>query len=247
MAIVIFQHSEFSAAGRLGRILRDHGHRLDIRRLHRGDPLPADLDNIDGIITCGGPQSANDDTQPWLADEMDYLESARTADLPIIGICLGCQILGRTFGGTVARRERIEFGWHPVRLTKHGKDDIVHAGVGWETMQFHYHRDEVTALPPGAAHIASSAACKQQTWSLGRNIYAFQYHGECDAATIRAWLDDEPSVCAEAGITEDDLLAQTAQFMPQMARITERLFERIALLVVPVDRRVAGLAKEMHH
>jgi GMP synthase-like glutamine amidotransferase len=249
MAIVVLEHSDLDPSLRLGKTLRDYGHRLRVRRVHRGEPVPADLDDVHGVISMGGEPSSNDASLPWLAPEMAFLRAAHAAALPVVGICLGCQVLARALGGEVGPvgGPGIEIGWQPVTLTDAGRDDIVHSGIGWSTMQFHWHREMVTKLPPGARALASSKLSPVQAWSIGLRTYAFQFHPEVEPATIDAWIADDPEALAEGGITEADIRGQTQANYAAFHRITQRLFEQIALLLMPVDRINRGLVKDLMH
>jgi len=248
MSILIFRHSDSANAGRLAAMLRDGGHRLRVFDLHQGAALPLDLDDVDGIISCGGDPSATDDSLPWLAREMDLLREAHHAEIPIVGLCLGCQILARALGGEVGLLESgIELGWYPVYLTHAGMNDPVHAGVGWTTLMFHWHREQVIRLPKGANALAKSARTPVQAWSLGLRTYAFQYHPEVAPGDIARWIEESPDDLVEAMLTAEQLLAQTRANYSAFHRVTTRIFEQFALLVAPVDRRFSGLAKDLHH
>ncbi|MCI0365351.1 MAG: type 1 glutamine amidotransferase [Phycisphaerales bacterium] len=248
MSILIFEHSDSAGSERLGETLRDYGHRLNVLRLHDGDDVPPDLDNVDGIITCGGPQSAYDDSIAWLAPQMSLLRQARQIDMPIVGLCLGSQILARALGGVVEKLPGgIEFGWHQVTLNALGREDVIHTGIAWTSLQFQHHRDHVSKLPPGGRLLSSSARCKGQAWSHGLRTYGFQYHPEITIETIERWVQEEPEALQEAGITPDQLPQQTERFYPAFARLADRLFESIALFLMPVDRRYQGLVKDLHY
>jgi GMP synthase-like glutamine amidotransferase len=248
MSIIVFEHSDLTGSDRLGEVLRDHGHRLDVVRLHDGDTVPADLVDVDGVLTVGGPQSANDDSIEWLQAEIDLLKAAHDGGLPVVGICLGSQILARALGGTVAPLDGgIELGWQPVKLTPAGRENPLHCGIAWESLQAHWHRDEVTELPPGAQRLSSSPRCANQAWCLGLRTYGFQYHPELFADTLERWADDEPKALTEAGISREQLVQQTATNYPVCARLADRLFESIALFLMPVDRRYQGVVKDLHH
>lgn len=248
MAIVVFEHSDHTGADRLGNTLRDYGHRLRVIRLDRGDAVPADLDDVDGILTCGGPQSAQDDSLSWLAPQMDYLRAAHETERPIVGLCLGCQILARALGGTVeTMKPGPEIGWHNVELNAVGREDILHTGIGWSTRMFHWHFDHVSELPPGARVLASSAQCRNQAWSSGVRTYGFQHHPEVHPATILEWAEDEPDALKQAGVTLDELRSQTERHFADFERLTQRLFESIALFLMPVERRYRGIVKDLHH
>ncbi len=247
MAIVVLQHSPSAGAMRLGAALRDYGHGLRVIDLHAGEPVPRDLDDTDGILSTGGHMSANG-SHEWLEPEMELLRRADDADLPVIGLCLGCQILTRALGGEVGPVEGgIELGWHELSLTPAGAEDPLHAGIAWTSMQLHWHREQATRPPDGARVLATSQRCPVQAWTRGLRTYGFQYHAEAEADTIETWASEHPEDLKEARITLDELRAQTAAHFESYARLTGRLFESIALLLVPVDRRYEGVVRDLHH
>lgn len=252
MAILVFEHSDSTGTERLGETLRDFGQRLRIVQLHHGDDVPPDLDDVDGIISCGGPQSAYDDSHDWLEPQMALMRQAHALEMPVLGLCLGSQILARAMGGKVGKMPAsggggIEFGWHEVKLTPVGREDPLHFGIAWESMQFHHHRDHASQLPPGAKLLASSVKCKNQAWCIGLRSYGIQYHPELTVKTIEQWMGEEPEALQESGITAEQLRAQTQQHFAAFERLTQRMFEQIALFLMPVDRRFGGLVKDLHH
>jgi GMP synthase-like glutamine amidotransferase len=248
VAILIFEQSNSTGSERLGQTLRDYGHRLNVVRLHEGDDVAGDLDNVDGIISCGGPQSAYDDSIQWLAPQMQLMRLAHQIGMPIVGLCLGSQILARALGGKVELLAGgIEFGWHQVKLTPVGREDVMFSGIAWNSMQFHHHHDHVSQLPAGARLLASSTRCKVQAWALGLRTYGFQYHPEVTMDTIEAWAGQEPDVQKQGGLSLDQLGEQSARYFPAFHRLSQRLFENIALFLMPLDRRYQGLVKDLHH
>ena len=247
MAIVVLQHSPTAGAMRLGATLRDYGHRLRVIDLHAGAPVPRDLDDTDGIISTGGHMSANG-SHEWLEPEMELLRRADDAGMPVIGLCLGCQILGRALGGEVGPLEGgIELGWHEVALTAAGAEDPLHAGIAWSSVQLHWHREQVTVPPDGACVLATSRRCAVQSWTRGLRTYGFQYHVEAESDTIETWAREHPEDLLEAAVTIEDLRAQTAAHFDASARLSGRLFESIALLLVPADKRYQGVVRDLHH
>lgn len=247
MAIVVLQHGESAGAGRMGTTLRDYGHRLRTVALHKGEPMPVDLDDVDGIVTTGGPQSALG-SDPWLAPEMSFLRDADARAIPIVGLCLGCQVLAKALGGEVAvNAGDIELGWHDVALTPSGADDVIFSGFAWSSRQFHLHRECVSRPPPGARVLAKSQRTPVQAWARGIRTYGFQFHPEVTPEVIRRWAAQEPGALSEAGVSFESLREQTDRFYPACERLTERLFESIALYLMPADRRMRGLVKDLHH
>lgn len=247
MAVVVFEHSPTCGVMRLGSTLRDYGHRLRVIRLDEGEPVPADLDDVDAVVATGGRHSALD-PHAWLEPEMDFLRRADAAALPVVGICLGSQILARALGGEVGPVEGgIELGWQDVTLSPAGCEDPLHAGIAWTSKQFEWHRDQVTTPPPGARVLASSERSPNQTWARGLRTYGFQYHPEILPATPTRWAADKPDDLAEAGVSEGLIREATQQHYPAFERLTERLFESMALYLLPADRRNRGLVKDLHH
>lgn len=248
MALLVFEHSERTGIMRLGETLRNYGHRLRIVRLHADDPFPADLDDVDGIVSCGGPQSAYDDSIDWLEPEMDIMRQAHEAQMPIVGICLGCQILARALGGTVERMEAgPEIGWREIRLTPTGREDPIHVGLAWSPIVAHWHGDHVSELPPDARLLASSDHCKVQAWASGVRTYGFQYHPEIRRDTFDHFIAEHPETLTKAGVTVEELRTQTTEHFEVFERLTQRLFESMALFLMPIDRRYYGLAKDVLH
>lgn len=248
MSILVLEHSSLAGVERLGRTLNAYGHKLNILHLRDGDSVPIDLDDCDGIISMGGPQSAADDSVPFLADEMARMREAHECGLPIVGICLGCQMLARALGGKVERNPSgIELGFTEVKLNPVGREDIIHTGIAWSAMMMQHHRDHVSQLPQGAKLLASSAKCKVQAWSCGLRTYGFQYHPEITPENVERWIAHEPDALQEAGLTAEQLREQVALHYAAFERLTDRLFESIALFLMPVDQRYAGLVKDLHH
>jgi GMP synthase (glutamine-hydrolysing) len=248
MATCVFEHSDLTGVDRLGEVLRDHGQKLEIIRAHHDEPIPVDLDGIDAIVICGGPQSPLDDSLPWLKKEIDLLRLANGTSLPIVGICLGCQVLARALGGEVALLDAgVEWGFHEVTLSPAGREDPLFAGLPWRSMQLSAHRYHVKTAPPGARVLASSRHTPIQAWALGLRTYGIQYHPEAYRETVERWADDEPGTLEEVGLTRQQLHRQVEEHYLTFARLARRLFESMALMLMPVDRRYVGAIKDLHH
>lgn len=248
MATVILEHSDIARSNRLAAVLRDYGHRLEILRVHRGDPVPTDLDGVDALICCGGAVAPDDDTPEWIEPEMALVRAVNDEARPLLGICFGSQLLARALGGTVARMEGgIECGWNEIALTPAGREDPLFAGQPWRFRQPCWHRYHVEEAPPGARILAGNDRSSVQAWGLGLRTYGVQYHPEAYVETVESWADDEPEALAEAGLTRETLRRQHAEHAETGARLARRFFEALALVVMPVDRRYAGIAKDMHH
>jgi len=171
LRIAVFQHHPAEGPGRIAAWARERGHLLDVR-MTAAMAQPAIPPGCDLLIVLGGPQSVND-PPPWLAEECRLVAAAVSNGMPVLGICLGAQVLATALGGGVARLPRPETGWTPVSLAD---------GRLLEVLQWH---EELILPPPGAHILAASEACPVQAFRVGR-CAGLQFHPEWDAASVAA-------------------------------------------------------------
>ncbi|MEA5557637.1 type 1 glutamine amidotransferase [Nodularia spumigena] len=241
MAIIVFQHSERGGPGRLGATLRDHGFKLDIRRLDLdgAGALPPDLDNVHGIISLGGPQNVGE-SHEWMPGEMALLKQAHERQLPVIGICLGAQVIAATLGGEVGPMEKPELGMPIVSLNPAGQIETMLAGIPWDCPQFSTHGYEVKKLPPGAQVFGGSKQCKVQVFRAGIRTYGFQYHPECDMEMIKAFAAADGAFLERAGMTAQDVLLSAERHYEMYARAADRLAVNLAAYLFPLSRKMTA-------
>lgn len=232
MPIVILQHDDNNRSGRLGLTLRDHGFKADVLRMDRGDALPPDLDGVHGVISLGGAANA-DEKHAWIPRELEFLRAAHEADLPVVGVCLGAQMIAKALGGEVGPADKPEVGWSTVHLAPSAHTDTILAGVAWSSPQFQKHKQEVKGLPPGAVALASSDACAIQAFRAGLRTYAFQYHFEVDRDGIDRLMADAKTTLHQTGVTTEEFAAQTARHYEMFARLADRLCINIATYLIP--------------
>jgi GMP synthase (glutamine-hydrolysing) len=240
MAIVVFQHGEHVGPGRFGVTLRDHGFALDIRRVDLpasagGRPVPTDYDNVDGILALGGEQNVGD-PYPWLEQEAAYIKGAHERQLPVIGICLGSQLIAHALGGQVGPMAAPEVGFHDVMLNPTGQVEPLLGGMAWNSPQFCSHGYEVKQLPAGATLLASSKACKVQIYKAGIRTIGIQYHPECDRVSIRRFCAG-CTLMPKVSLTQGDIEAQADKHYEMFARLSDRLAVNLATLLFPVAKR----------
>lgn len=247
MSIVVFQHSAEDTLGRLGPFLRDRAHRIDIRRLdlslsQGGSLVPPDFDNVQAVISLGGPQNVGDGS-PWMNAEMDFLREAHKRQLPLLGICLGHQLIAAALGGEVGPSEKPEVGFCRVQQTVPGNTDTMLAGVPWGTYQFQSHGCEVKKAPPDSVVLASSAGCKVQCFRVGLRTYGFQFHFEAERSDIDAFARDgfTQSLCEKSGISAADLKKQADEHYDTFARIGNRLCDNVATYMFPALKKLRAV------
>lgn len=238
MAIIVFQHHEIGRPGRLGATLRDHGLPLDVRLLFAGASVPADLDGVEGVVSLGGPQNVGDPpgSAPWMQAEMEFLAAAHERALPIVGVCLGAQLLAAALGGEVAPMEQPEVGFQTVNLTGSGQTETMLAGVAWSSPQFCHHGREITKTPAGAVVLASSKQCRVQAFRIGMRSYGFQFHLEADQRMIRELSAEAKDDLHRAGYTEDEIEQQIQAKHPEFARLADRICVNVAAFLMPTAR-----------
>lgn len=182
--VVVILHQEHSTPGRFGRLLRALGYDLDVRRPQCGDPLPKTLAEHAGAVVFGGPMSANDE-EDWLRREIDWIDVPLKEEKPLIGICLGAQILARHLGQRVyAHPEgKVEVGYYPITPTHDG-----HAACACRFPQqvYQWHREGFD-LPCGAVLLAAGDDFATQAFRYGPAAYGLQFHPEVTYAMMCCW------------------------------------------------------------
>lgn len=157
--------------------------------LPEGGPPPADPLGYDAVLTLGGAMNVGEeDGHPWLADELALLRELLASEVPLLGLCLGSQLVATAAGATPGRAPRPEIGWHRVELTAEGLGDPLLGALapGFEAFQWHSYE---FPLPPGAAALARSEVCLQGC-RVGERAWAIQFHPEVSRADALAWIDD---------------------------------------------------------
>jgi GMP synthase-like glutamine amidotransferase len=190
--VAIFQHAADVEAGYFKTWLDQNAIPSQLFEPYRGDRVPLDADAFSGICLMGGPMSVNDPL-PWLDDELRLVRAADAARVPVIGHCLGGQLIAKAFGAPVTRHAVKEIGWGEVRVT----DAALaarwlgeRARVSFEMFQWH---GDTFALPAAARNFLGSALCERQAYVIDRDGFAhlgMQFHCEMTPALIEAWTSD---------------------------------------------------------
>lgn len=216
---LMLRHLAFEDLGLLSDILAEQGYRVGY---HEAPAGLADLDLVepDLVIVLGGPIGACDDQNyPFLADEIALIRQRLAADRPMLGICLGAQLIARAAGARVYPGAAQEIGFSPLFDTGGGLlSDMEGVPV------LHWHGDTFD-LPPGASRLASTTAYTNQAFSLG-NALGLQFHAEVDPARLEPWLVGHAAELSAAGISPATLRRDAARYSPDMVRAGRAVFER---------------------
>lgn len=226
------RHVAFEDAGAFAPALRDAGYAL--KYWDAGDD-PGLLTGADPdlLIVLGGPIGADrDDLYPFLKPELAAIEKRLGARKPVLGICLGAQLIARAAGARVYRAPAREIGFAPIELTEAGASSCL-APFAHDPMTLHWHGDTFD-LPDGAVRLASSAICENQAFSLGRHAIGFQFHPEAGAGRIEHWLVGHTVELAAAGVDVVQLREEAQLYGPRLARkAADVLHAWLAELAVP--------------
>ncbi|MBT8062045.1 MAG: gamma-glutamyl-gamma-aminobutyrate hydrolase family protein, partial [Gammaproteobacteria bacterium] len=197
-----------------------------------------------GLIVLGGPMNVEDRHKlPHLQAELQAIRSAVAAGKPVLGICLGAQLLAHALGGDVRPNGQSELGWHNVATTEAGASDPVLAPLGRldKVFQWHGHTFEV---PEGAQLLATGDVCRNQAFRYGENAYGFQFHLEVDGALVNRWLElpgHQPEIAAAGPASGKAVIRdQTGLFLQPMQAVAEDVFNNFLDLV-------GRPARHIHH
>ena len=241
--VMVFQHVAAEPLGTLHARIRARGHRIRFHNFQRHPEAQPNVERYQGLIVLGGPMNVEDQHRlPHLKTELLAIEAALRQDKPVLGICLGAQLLAHVLGAPVRRHERHEIGWYELETTPQGRDDEVLGHLGERAPVFQWH-GQTFDLPSGAVQLARTRTCEQQAFRFGSNAYGFQFHLEADAAMIERWLRlpayrDELS-CAGIGRDEESIRVATATQLTAMQPLAETTFNRFLDLIGRPNRRVA--------
>lgn len=215
MRILVIQHDREDPAGVVGERIAARGATLVPALPPEGDTFPDGPEGFDGLVLMGGPMCAADDAgYPYYPRLHRMVRRFHDAARPILGICLGSQIIARSFGKPVYRNKVTEIGFCNVRLTEAGRSDPMFAGFGDAVRPMQWHEDTFD-MPDEAVRLAENDDCANQAYRIGRSTYAFQFHPEVDRGMVRTW--------SKSAKADADLIARLEAEMESHLAAAERL------------------------
>ncbi len=200
MRVLAFRHVPFEPLGRIADVLTGRGIEFEYVDLYAQPRRAVSIGDADALIFMGGPMSVNDDL-PYIRQELDCIAQAIALGKPILGVCLGSQLIAKALGARVYRNRVKEIGWAPVYWTEAARQDPLFSDLDSPESIFHWH-GETFDLPPGAELLAYSDACRHQAYHVGDNVYGLQFHLEATPETIAGWLLEDANCGDIQEVTE---------------------------------------------
>ncbi len=226
--VLLIQHESFEALGTLDPLLKKEGIRIRYVNFERDPDAVPEIDRYDGLILMGGYMGVYEShVYQHLKVEMRLIEAALKRNMPILGICLGSQILAHVLGAEVRKHTEREMGWVPVHLTEKGRSDPIFLGFKESEMLFQSHGDTFE-IPASAEHLAFSQVCHGQAFRYGDRVYGFQFHIEIDRPTIGHWIEmpenREIFRNSEGRFVPETILEETETHLPRSIELSQGVF-----------------------
>jgi GMP synthase-like glutamine amidotransferase len=225
--VAIFRTSRSEGPAYFASYLERRSIPLQLVALDEGAPVPREPRGFAGLCFMGGPMSVNDPL-PWIAPALELIREAVRKDVPVIGHCLGGQLMSKAFGGAVRANAYKEIGWGEVRVADNG---VARAWLGelqaFEAFQWH---GETFSIPPGATRLLENAHCENQAFALGKHL-ALQCHVEMTAELVELWLGtgaDEMRAAAGSPAVQSaqDMTGDMEARLERLHRVADRLYDK---------------------
>jgi GMP synthase (glutamine-hydrolysing) len=236
--VLVFQHDPFEDLGFFAQVLDKEAASYRTVRLFHGEMPAEDWRHVAALIILGGPMAVDDEERfPFLRWEKRIIRAALDESVPMLGVCLGAQLIAATLGSPVYEGPVREIGWSPISITPHGQVDSLLGYLPENATVFQWH-SQGCDLPPGAVCLASSMHYKTQAFRLGKLTYGLQFHLEVTPHMIERWIGERskdlartPYVSVEKIRADTRIYSQTlkyygGRFLGEFVRRIERARSR---------------------
>jgi GMP synthase-like glutamine amidotransferase len=245
--VLVFQHDPFEDLGFFAEVLEKQRADYRVVRLFHGEMPAEEWEHVRALIILGGPMNVDEEENfPFLRWEKRIIRAAIEEAVPMLGVCLGAQLIAATLGTPVFHGPVKEIGWSPISITPHGQVDSLLGYLPESATVFQWHGDGFD-LPPGAIRLASSAHYSTQAFRVGKTIYGLQFHLEVTPRMIERWIDERSKDLALAPyVLPDKIIADTQSYAPTLKYYAERFLSEFVRRVSRSRQRKGdgGLASE---
>jgi GMP synthase (glutamine-hydrolysing) len=226
--LLVLQHVAHELLGTLNPMLKRAGFRIRYVNFARHPEAQPTLDGYAGLIILGGPMSVNDAHRlTHLTTELRLIEEALRREIPVLGICLGAQLIAKTLGADVYSNREKEIGWYDVSPTEEAESDRLLAELKPAEKIFQWH-GETFDIPKTTRHLAFSPLCANQAFRYGHKVYGFQFHMEVDEPMIQRWLrvaENRREICSLGGADYlERIQMETSRHMTRLTELSTQVF-----------------------
>ena len=221
--IVVFQHDPFEDLGFFADVMEQQKANYRVVRLFHGEMPAEDWERLRALVILGGPMSAHEESgYPFLRWEKTIIRAAIGEGVPILGICLGAQLIAAALGTAIFHGRVREIGWTPISITPHGQVDSLLGYLPETATVFQWHGDGFD-LPRGAIRLASSVHYENQAFRVGKQIYGLQFHLEVTPRMIERWIEQRSKELAQAPyVSPEKIRSDTENYAPTLRYYGER-------------------------
>lgn len=228
--VLVFRHVSHEGLGTIEPFLKRHHIPIHYCDLFLKNPIPQNPSDYDYVISMGGPMNVDEtDKFPFLFKERQFLMRAIQNGIPILGICLGAQLIARALGARVYAGSQKEIGWYPIRFTGKAIEDPVFNPISRsEPVVFHWHGDTFD-LPQKAVLLAFSNLFKHQAFRFGQHVYAFQFHIEVTPDMIRDWIvkGEEELNSAKPPISKNAIIDSISKYETPLKQMANQMYDQL--------------------
>ena len=230
-SVLVIQNAAPEATGTIGEELTRNQIASHTFHPYSGEPLPPELGGACGLVIMGGPMGVyQEDRHPFLRGELKLIEDALRNRKPILGVCLGSQLLAKALSAVVKKGVRKEIGWYPVWLSQEAEHDPLWIGASPQFTAFHWHGDQYPT-PSGAAPLAHSELTSCQAFRYERSAYGLLFHLEVAEPQIRAMVDVFADELSEASLDGAGIVEAIPQHLPGLQNLGSKVFAQWAALL----------------
>lgn len=240
MKVLVLRHVAHEHLGTLAHALERNSIGYEYVNFYQNESSGVSARNIDGLVILGGPMNVYEtDKYPFLDTEDRLIREAIDKRVPVLGICLGAQLIAKALGAKVNKNKEKEIGWYPLIINKEAASDRLFRHFNPEETVFQWHGDAFE-IPAGAVHLAESPFCRNQAFRHESNVFGLQFHIEVNTQMISEWLgvsENKTEVDSLKGsIDPDSIKNQTPRFIDRLAKLAESVFNEFCGLIREINK-----------
>lgn len=244
---LVFQHVANEILGTLNPALKKQGLRIRYVNFERDPDSQPTVDKYNGLIVLGGYMGVYEaDQYKHIKTELKLIETALQKNIPVLGICLGAQLLAHVLGSDVRKHTEKEMGWHEIELTDAGQNSLLLSHFKKTEKVFQMHGDTFD-IPKSCEHLATSKVCHSQAFSYGTKAFGLQFHLEVDEAMILRWLNNSKNQQdiqdSNGKVSAEQMKADTVNYLPNSLNLSQQTFDKFISLFAMKERPIVLKSK----